>query len=286
LTLGPLTHCDDTLTNSEPSPTALPSSLPCPCDSPFGVILLLHLVVTGTPLRGACRVHIPGVGDYNVTDVRALPDPCPPPTRDPTRKRVGRTLTTKETLRYAPMSNVGHVVYDEDAVYIDVPRMVFTPSEKGDAGDGGDEDSGEDEAATAVSMGEGVSMVTSLQKVDESLAEGLEGAELSLLRGGRAFRGHEVASRDSWAARSSEDRRPVAESSSATDTAAAVVPGGGGDAVLWDDEEDEGEDGDGLVKEEPTGIAGGSDVRWKSDLATKAAAAFVARQAVCVCVCV
>ena len=44
-----------------------------------------------------------------------LPDPCPLPA-----KEIKRTLNEKERLIYAPMSGVGGIVYDKDAVYIDL----------------------------------------------------------------------------------------------------------------------------------------------------------------------
>ena len=64
-----------------------------------------------------CLLPPQGVGDFSVADVGFLPDPCPLP--DTKRKR---TLNEKERLLYAPMSGVGGVVYDKDAVYIDLPR--------------------------------------------------------------------------------------------------------------------------------------------------------------------
>ncbi|MEQ2182266.1 hypothetical protein GOODEAATRI_020536 [Goodea atripinnis] len=51
-----------------------------------------------------------------VSDVNFLPDPCPLP--DAQKKRA---LNEKERLLYAPMAGVGGVVYDKDAVYIDLP---------------------------------------------------------------------------------------------------------------------------------------------------------------------
>lgn len=51
-----------------------------------------------------------------MSDVNFLPDPCPLP--DAQKKRA---VTQKERLLYAPMAGVGGVVYDKDAVYIDVP---------------------------------------------------------------------------------------------------------------------------------------------------------------------
>ena len=57
-----------------------------------------------------------GVGDFQVADVNFLPDPCALP--DAQKKRA---LNEKERLLYAPMAGVGGVVYDKDAVYIDLP---------------------------------------------------------------------------------------------------------------------------------------------------------------------
>lgn len=45
-----------------------------------------------------------------------MPDPCPLPSQ--VKKRG---LNEKERLIYAPMSDVGGLLYDKDAVYIDVP---------------------------------------------------------------------------------------------------------------------------------------------------------------------
>ncbi|XP_053721325.1 ribosome biogenesis protein BMS1 homolog isoform X2 [Synchiropus splendidus] len=76
----------------------------------------LYGYLRGTYLKNKCQVHIPGVGDFQVADVNFLPDPCPLP--DAQKKRA---LNEKERLLYAPMAGVGGVVYDKDAVYIDLP---------------------------------------------------------------------------------------------------------------------------------------------------------------------
>ena len=66
---------------------------------------------------GCCdgRCDILGCGDYSIADASPLPDPCPLPD---TEKR--RTLNERERLIYAPLSGVGGIVYDKDAVYIDL----------------------------------------------------------------------------------------------------------------------------------------------------------------------
>ncbi|XP_062859134.1 ribosome biogenesis protein BMS1 homolog [Trichomycterus rosablanca] len=76
----------------------------------------LYGYLRGTFLKNKGQVHIPGVGDYSVSDISFLPDPCPLPE---TQKK--RALNEKEKLLYAPMAGVGGVVYDKDAVYIDMP---------------------------------------------------------------------------------------------------------------------------------------------------------------------
>lgn len=49
-------------------------------------------------------------------ELDGLPDPCPLPE---SIKRRG--LNDKERLLYAPMADVGGLLYDKDAVYIDIP---------------------------------------------------------------------------------------------------------------------------------------------------------------------
>lgn len=50
-----------------------------------------------------------------IHDISHLPDPCPLP--DKLKKR---TLVEKERLLYAPFSGVGGIVYDKDAVYVEL----------------------------------------------------------------------------------------------------------------------------------------------------------------------
>lgn len=81
----------------------------------------LYGYLRGAHLKNKGQVHIPGVGDFQVSDVNFLPDPCPLP--DAQKKRA---LNEKERLLYAPMAGVGGLVYDKDAVYIDVPASHVT----------------------------------------------------------------------------------------------------------------------------------------------------------------
>eukprot|EP01135_Chromosphaera_perkinsii_P004300 Nk52_evm12s276 gene=Nk52_evmTU12s276 len=76
----------------------------------------LYGYVKGTNLKKQMKVHIAGMGDYYMKDVSVLPDPCPLPSKDKKKK----SLNEKDKLLYAPMADVGEILYDKDAVYIDV----------------------------------------------------------------------------------------------------------------------------------------------------------------------
>lgn len=108
----------------------------------------------GTPLPYAnARVHIPGIGDLTTKEIERLPDPCPTPyaikqedaNGEGTGPKRRRRLDEKMKTIYAPMSDVGGVLMDKDAVYIDVGTKSFIPGEE---------------------KGIGEKMVTSLQTID------------------------------------------------------------------------------------------------------------------------
>lgn len=76
------------------------------------------------------RVHVPGVGDLSVSMIEDLPDPCPTPFMDQAIAKASgksgrRRLGEKQKLLFAPMSDVGGVLVDKDAVYIDIKTSNF-----------------------------------------------------------------------------------------------------------------------------------------------------------------
>lgn len=75
----------------------------------------LYGYVRGVPLCKETSVHIAGCGDVRIKDVSFLPDPCPLP--DQIKRRA---LVEKERFIYAPFSGVGGIVYDKDAVYVEL----------------------------------------------------------------------------------------------------------------------------------------------------------------------
>ena len=93
------------------------------------IALYGYLRGTNFPAEGA-QVHVPGVGDLSVSAMEALPDPCPTPYVEQaiakaTGKAGRRRLGEKQKLLFAPMSDVGGVLVDKDAVYVDVKTSTF-----------------------------------------------------------------------------------------------------------------------------------------------------------------
>ena len=79
------------------------------------------------------HIHIPGVGDFTISQVTQLNDPCPTPAAVARERGVEngkmrrRSLNDKQKMIYAPMSDVGGIMFDKDAVYINVPeKQSFT----------------------------------------------------------------------------------------------------------------------------------------------------------------
>jgi ribosome biogenesis protein BMS1 len=93
------------------------------------IALYGYLRGTNFPALDA-RVHVPGVGDLTVREIEALPDPCPTPFMDQAIAKVTgkvgrRRLGEKQKVLFAPMSDVGGVLVDKDAVYIDIKTSTF-----------------------------------------------------------------------------------------------------------------------------------------------------------------
>ena len=102
------------------------------------VALYGYLRGTNFSAQGA-RVHIPGVGDLNVSTIERLPDPCPTPYQQSAKEKVEgkkerRRLGEKQKVLFAPMSDVGGVLVDKDAVYIDVKTNTFDREREGERG--------------------------------------------------------------------------------------------------------------------------------------------------------
>ncbi|OLL24146.1 Ribosome biogenesis protein bms1 [Neolecta irregularis DAH-3] len=90
--------------------------------------ITLYGYLRGTNLSdNQARIHIPGIDDFTISDIAALPDPCPAPGAPGVKKR--RSLSEKQKLIYAPLSGAGGITFDKDAVHIDIPTTNFTRDE-------------------------------------------------------------------------------------------------------------------------------------------------------------
>jgi len=189
------------------------------------IALYGYLRGTNFPAEGS-RVHVPGVGDLSVTLIEAIPDPCPTPFMDQAiAKASGKTgrrrLGEKQKVLFAPMSDVGGVLVDKDAVYIDVKTSNF------------DKDAEHDEK-----RGLGEQMVVGLQGGRKLLGEVEDGVRL--FTGGGTIRA-EIAAADEGNSGRKETRR------------ARIIERDNGDDALEDEDEgfvsgDEDEDDSGYLE--------------------------------------
>ncbi|XP_054812121.1 ribosome biogenesis protein bms1 [Prosopis cineraria] len=127
----------------------------------------LYGYLRGCNLKTGTKVHIAGVGDHCLAGITLLPDPCPLPSA---AKKKG--LRDREKLFYAPMSGLGDLLYDKDAVYININDHFVQFSKVDDensamAGKGNDRDVGE-------------VLVRSLQNTKYSINEKLENSSINL----------------------------------------------------------------------------------------------------------
>ncbi|KAK9366720.1 hypothetical protein V1509DRAFT_611323 [Lipomyces kononenkoae] len=125
--------------------------------------ITLYGYVHGTPLPAHnARVHVPGIGDLTISNIERLPDPCPTPYQEKKEVEEGKIMRRKRLadrlkVIYAPMSDVGGVLIDKDAVYIDVGHRSFVEGEE---------------------KGVGERLVVGLQNAQTTLGEGPVGIRL------------------------------------------------------------------------------------------------------------
>ncbi|XP_042035719.1 ribosome biogenesis protein bms1-like [Salvia splendens] len=127
----------------------------------------LYGYLRGCNLKKGTRAHIAGVGDYHLSGVTALADPCPLPS---VAKKKG--LRDKEKLFYAPMSGLGELLYDKDAVYININDHFVQFSKDDGANPEGTEKGKQRDV--------GVELVKSLQNTKYSVDEKLEKSNISV----------------------------------------------------------------------------------------------------------
>jgi ribosome biogenesis protein BMS1 len=131
----------------------------------------------GIPLRPSSQqIHIPGAGDFKIDNVSSLPDPCPLPESD---KKFKRSISEKHRLIYAPMSDLAGIIYDKDAIYIDMPTDNRRQSNNKDKGSDDEEDENISD--------EGELMLKSLKKKTETIDKSVQEMNISFFKGGKTI---------------------------------------------------------------------------------------------------
>ena len=128
-----------------------------------------------------------------------LEDPCILP-----EKKL-KTLNMKQKLLYAPMSDVGDVLYDKDAVYINVPGIYGTKgvvkNENDQSESENDDDEDEDGLKAQKKKGvdvpnhkysEGDHLVLNLQETKHTITDKLENSEVQLFRNSAPIKANEI----------------------------------------------------------------------------------------------
>eukprot|EP00106_Octopus_bimaculoides_P008936 XP_014776378.1 PREDICTED: ribosome biogenesis protein BMS1 homolog [Octopus bimaculoides] len=253
----------------------------------------LYGYLRGTPMKNTTKVHIPGCGDYPVDDVQFLPDPCPTP--DISKKR---TLNVKERPIYAPMSGVGGIIYDKDAVYIDMDQK--DDAHKTDEGDkqpntllsslmNVQNTVDKKMSASHLTMFTNAEPIQSLDSIDENeLSDDDDNSEEE--NGEKASAGNCEEDTDSETEEPAAKKPKITKSAKLSREAGAVPPGSSSsdeeDEAEDDEESDEDDDDDDDNNSQESGVEDLSfddsqekgHLHWKSDLLKKASISFKQRR--------
>lgn len=146
-----------------------------------------------------------GLGDYQISNLSILDDPCPPlqkkvdfskneggeandenvenQEQNEKKTKRRRTLKQNERIIYAPNCNLGMLSFETTGGYVTIPKdnIIFTKVEKKEKLNNDDEDAIEEKSENEEELEEGVKMVRELQSIkvgiDQKLKEE-EGVEL------------------------------------------------------------------------------------------------------------
>ncbi|XP_040074318.1 ribosome biogenesis protein BMS1 homolog [Ixodes scapularis] len=146
----------------------------------------LYGYARGASFKKNNSIHIPGCGDFVIHDISLLPDPCPLPDKE---KR--RSLNEKERLLYAPMSGVGGVVFDKDAVYIDLKGSHSHSEGRGEEGKQVDQ------------------MLQSMMQVKDAIDTKMQASKFTLFSNGNILSADDIQSASDATLNTGHVRRPA-----------------------------------------------------------------------------
>ena len=123
--------------------------------------------VRGTYLDKHMRLHVNGLGDYDIKSIRKVDDPCPVELKKTVKQKQAeheaekqglvkpskkRNLKDKERVLYAPYSNIGAINFENTTGYINIPdqNVIYTRIDKDDEGIQGDGEMADNEGIKIV----------------------------------------------------------------------------------------------------------------------------------------
>ena len=143
--------------------------------------------VRGTYLDKHNRLHVTGLGDYDISSIQKVDDPCPielkrsakeksleherQKTLGTKTKKAMRTLKDREKVLYAPFSNVGALKFEKTTGYITIPdsQVIYTRVTN-------EEDKGEGNSGLAKAKVQGID--SGLNRQSQAAPEGNEGQKM------------------------------------------------------------------------------------------------------------
>jgi len=255
--------------------------------------------IRGTHLKPGMKMHLIGVGDYSMAELSAVPDPCPLPNKD----KKSQSLSQKDSLLYAPLSNVGAVSFDKDAVYIDIGQANFTKKENLAIADGANDiDDGQSDSESDQDQNTPASLLKNLQDVRSGVDEKMKKSSLRIFKASKAVRADSDDSSDSDlddednqnnAKRTREEINMLVkpflrnasefDSDSDSDSDSDEESNDSGDSDKSDNEEFDSDSSTASEErkyrtEVDGNISGSASASWKTNLAQKAAEAYMGRQ--------
>ncbi|KAK2194696.1 bifunctional AARP2CN/Ribosome biogenesis protein BMS1-TSR1 [Babesia duncani] len=208
--------------------------------------LVVYGYIYGTRAVQGQRIHIPGAGDCTIDSIVTIDDPCPV-------QLEGRTLKDKNRNIYAPYCDIGTVMLDQDAMYIQLVRARehFTRMEN-----------------EGPISSEAVAKVRELQESTNALARNLEGVRPTLFPprpGNDAESGHAM---ESWGDGGHDDSGSADDDQDdQDDERGSDVQGSDDSGSVDDDWGDEAPSGLRMTDEAPEGYSGPeSDTDSESEL--------------------
>jgi ribosome biogenesis protein BMS1 len=130
-----------------------------------------------------------GAGDFVIQNIRAMPDPCPFAVM-----QNSTSLGKKQSLLYAPFSNVGALTFDQDAVYIDIGRADYTKKEhlsrENNNGEEGNEE--DEEKENEFDPEEPAGLLKNLQDVQTGVDEKMKHSTLRIFKGSQTVSGGDM----------------------------------------------------------------------------------------------